>query len=61
MIRRIVMPKGDGTGPKGKGPRTGRGLGKAAGNKSGQNIGKSQLQSGAKFGAGQNKNNIKPK
>ena len=55
------MPKGDGTGPKGKGPKTGRGLGKAAGNKSGQNIGKSQLQSGAKFGAGQNKNNIKPK
>jgi len=27
------MPRGDGTGPEGKGPRTGRGLGKCSGNK----------------------------
>ncbi|RLE19564.1 MAG: hypothetical protein DRJ08_03700 [Acidobacteria bacterium] len=26
------MPQGDQTGPEGKGPRTGRGLGKSAGN-----------------------------
>ena len=26
------MPYGDGTGPEGKGPRTGRGLGRSAGN-----------------------------
>ncbi len=25
------MPRGDGTGPQGKGPRTGRGLGKCGG------------------------------
>ena len=30
------MPRGDGTGPSGQGPRTGRGLGKC-GRKSGQN------------------------
>ena len=27
------MPKGDGTGPLGEGPRTGRGLGKCSGGK----------------------------
>ncbi len=32
------MPAGDKTGPKGKGPKTGRGLGKAIGNKSGQAV-----------------------
>ena len=26
------MPRGDGTGPEGKGPKTGRGLGKCSGN-----------------------------
>ena len=29
------MPKGDGTGPEGKGPTTGRGLGKFSGNNAG--------------------------
>jgi hypothetical protein len=27
-VRRDVMPRGDGTGPEGKGPKTGRGKGK---------------------------------
>lgn len=33
------MPRGDGTGPDGKGPRTGRGLGKASGNNMGSGKG----------------------
>jgi hypothetical protein len=33
------MPRGDGTGPDGKGPRTGRSLGRIAGNPSGQGLG----------------------
>lgn len=36
------MPRGDGTGPDGKGPRTGRGLGKASGNKMGSGVGQSR-------------------
>jgi len=38
------MPRGDGTGPEGKGARTGRGMGKSAGNKSGQNTGMPRRQ-----------------
>ncbi len=33
------MPSGDKTGPEGKGPKTGRGLGKTKGNSMGQGIG----------------------
>jgi uncharacterized protein len=33
---RYKMPQGDGTGPEGKGPKTGRGLGKCEGNKEGK-------------------------
>ena len=42
--RRNIMPKGDSTGPEGKGPKTGRGLGKSAGNDSGQNVGRPRQQ-----------------
>ena len=31
-----IMPGGDRTGPDGRGPRTGRGLGKAIGNETGR-------------------------
>ena len=34
-----IMPRGDGTGPNGKGCRTGRGLGKSNGNNMGSGIG----------------------
>lgn len=43
------MPGGDGTGPDGKGPKTGRGFGKAIGN----NMGRDQ---GSRRGQGQNRN-----
>jgi len=33
------MPNGDGTGPDGKGPKTGRGLGKTSGNEKGSGLG----------------------
>lgn len=41
------MPRGDGTGPDGKGPRTGRGLGKASGNPQGSGVGKPRGGSGS--------------
>ena len=44
------MPKGDRTGPNGKGPKTGRGAGKAVGNDMGSNVGFGQ-------GQGRNRNN----
>jgi len=37
-----IMPGGDRTGPDGRGPRTGRGLGKASGNESGRGRGSGQ-------------------
>ncbi len=40
------MPNGDRTGPQGKGPRTGRGLGKSVGNKSGRDSNKPGRGSG---------------
>ncbi len=43
------MPYGDRTGPEGKGPRTGRGLGKSIGNKEGgynQNENRRNAESG---------------
>ena len=39
-----IMPGGDRTGPDGKGPKTGRGLGKAAGNNMGRSKGQGQGQ-----------------
>lgn len=52
-----IMPGGDRTGPDGKGPRTGRGLGKSAGNKMGRNRGKSQGRGrGQGQGSGQGRN-----
>ncbi|MCF7858229.1 MAG: DUF5320 domain-containing protein [Candidatus Cloacimonetes bacterium] len=42
------MPRGDGTGPEGKGPRTGRSLGKASGNNMGSGIGKPRRTSGGR-------------
>ena len=51
------MPRGDGTGPEGKGPRTGRGLGKSVGNKSGQNIGKPRQQHNGGRGVGRSLEN----
>ncbi len=39
-----IMPGGDKTGPDGKGPKTGRGLGKAAGNNMGRGKGQGQGQ-----------------
>ena len=39
-----IMPGGDRTGPDGKGPRTGRGLGKASGNETGRGRGQGQGQ-----------------
>lgn len=57
------MPKGDQTGPEGKGPKTGRGLGKSAGNESGRNIGRPRRQhtndrsSGRGQGGRRNRNN----
>jgi len=38
------MPRGDGTGPDGKGPKTGRGMGRTAGNEMGRGIGTGQGQ-----------------
>ncbi len=60
--RRFIMPRGDRTGPEGKGPKTGRGLGKSQGNESGQNIGRPRRQHnydrnrGNGHGLGQHKN-----
>jgi hypothetical protein len=67
------MPRGDGTGPDGKGPKTGRGLGKAVGNNMGSGIGQpkripggnnpemnlrnSKNKPGQKTGRGKNRNN----
>ena len=39
-LERDKMPNGDCTGPNGKGPATGRGLGRRAGNKSGRSLNK---------------------
>ncbi len=35
-----MMPRGDGTGPRGEGPGTGRGLGRMTGGKMGQRPGR---------------------
>ncbi|MEA1971682.1 MAG: DUF134 domain-containing protein [Candidatus Cloacimonadota bacterium] len=56
-----IMPKGDRTGPDGKGPRTGRGMGKSAGNQMGQGRGTGQgkergLHQGSGNGSGKNRN-----
>ena len=42
ISKEVIMPGGDRTGPNGNGPRTGRGLGKAAGNNMGR--GSNQVQ-----------------
>lgn len=46
------MPNGDKTGPNGKGPKTGRGLGKAVGNEKGRGTEKATPRTG-----GNNKGN----
>jgi hypothetical protein len=51
------MPRGDKTGPEGKGPRTGRGLGKSAGNESGQNVGRPRKQHTYDRGLGRGQGN----
>lgn len=55
-----IMPGGDRTGPDGRGPRTGRGLGKSAGNNMGRGNGQTQERSqdqgrGQGKGKGRNK------
>ncbi len=60
-IKENNMPNGDKTGPQGKGPRTGRGLGQSIGNKSGrdQENGNSRGQATGR-GMGQGRGNRRP-
>lgn len=51
------MPRGDGTGPQGKGPRTGRGMGRCVGGAVKRPIGQGQGQ-GQGQGRGQGRGQV---